>query len=157
MGTRGLFGFLYKGIYYIFYNHWDSYPAGLGKNLINEIKKAIVENRLDEWKEKVTLMRIIKEGDLPTSEDIENLKWCTDLSVDNRSTSNWYCLLRGCQGSFEGVLKSGICLEGYSLENAYSCWADYSYVLDFDTNTFKIYGGYEVTLSLDNLDSVQFS
>jgi hypothetical protein len=157
MGTRGLFAFLYKGKYYVFYNHYDSYPAGLGNDLINEIKKAIVENRLDEWKEMLTLMRIIKEGDVPTSEDIKNLEWCTDLSVDDRSTTNWYCLLRGCQGSYERVLKSGVCVDGYSLENAEACWADYSYVLDFDANTFKIYDRYETEISLDKLNDVKFT
>lgn len=38
MGTRGYYTFLYKGIYYVFYNHWDSYLDGLGQKLVNEIR-----------------------------------------------------------------------------------------------------------------------
>lgn len=41
MGTRGLFGFYYKGKYYLCYNHFDSYFSYLGKNLIREIIKMI--------------------------------------------------------------------------------------------------------------------
>lgn len=39
MGTRGYFGFYFKGKYYLIYNHSDSYPAELGKNLVEQIKK----------------------------------------------------------------------------------------------------------------------
>ena len=38
MGTRGYYIFLYKGIYYVFYNHWDSQLDGLGQKLVNEIR-----------------------------------------------------------------------------------------------------------------------
>jgi len=36
MGTRGLFGFR-RGRYYVVYNHFDSYPSGLGFQLWKEI------------------------------------------------------------------------------------------------------------------------
>lgn len=41
MGTSGLFGFVYNGKYYVVYNHYDSYPDGLGQDIINEIKKML--------------------------------------------------------------------------------------------------------------------
>ena len=37
MGTRGLRIVKFKGRYWIFYNHWDSYPDGMGKSLVNSI------------------------------------------------------------------------------------------------------------------------
>ncbi len=39
MGTRGLYVFKYGGLYYIFYNHWDSYTTGgLGDDIVAELK-----------------------------------------------------------------------------------------------------------------------
>jgi hypothetical protein len=74
MGTRGLFGFRYKGKYYLFYNHWDSYITGLGADIISQIKEAIDHNRLEEWKEKVLLFEIVNDDIEPTAEQIERLK-----------------------------------------------------------------------------------
>lgn len=39
MGTRGYIVYVYKGIYYVLYNHWDSYPEGLGEKIVNEISE----------------------------------------------------------------------------------------------------------------------
>ncbi len=39
MGTRGLYGFRYKGRYILFYNHWDSYCDGLGQKILDELRK----------------------------------------------------------------------------------------------------------------------
>lgn len=38
MGTRGLYVFIYKGKYYVFYNQMDSYPEALGQVLVTMIK-----------------------------------------------------------------------------------------------------------------------
>jgi hypothetical protein len=37
MGTRGLWSVFFRGRYYIYYNHFDSYPEGLGQILIDQI------------------------------------------------------------------------------------------------------------------------
>lgn len=37
MGTRGYRVIRFRNRYYRFYNNWDSYPEGLGRNLVNEI------------------------------------------------------------------------------------------------------------------------
>ncbi len=38
MGTRGLYIFRYDGKWYVFYNHWDSYPSGLGQDIVKELR-----------------------------------------------------------------------------------------------------------------------
>jgi len=50
MSTRGWFIFKYKGKYYVFYNHADSYPDipyGLCSRLIEELKKYNLEQLIE--------------------------------------------------------------------------------------------------------------
>jgi hypothetical protein len=139
MGTRGLFGFLYKGKYYLFYNHCDSYPAGFGADLVTQIQEAIDHNRLDEWKEKIVLLESVNRDVHPTAEQIERLKPFTDLTVGRGSTSDWYCLLRKCQGNLQTILDTGIFYdEGYS-ESQLMGFLQFSYVINFDDNTLDCY------------------
>ncbi len=56
MGTHGYVVFKYKGIYYIYYNHWDSYCDNLGRIVIDEIDKMISDDSIDFYKNK--LLRI---------------------------------------------------------------------------------------------------
>ena len=156
MGTRGLYGFFYKGIYYLFYNHWDSYPEGLGANLIDEIKKAILQGDLNVWKDKLLALKVISDKIEPTNEDIEKLKEYTDLSVGCQSTKDWYCLMRKCQGSYEKILNSGYYVNNkdYSKKDLLGdTFIEYSYVLNFDTNKFELYtnSGDHNEYELDNL------
>jgi hypothetical protein len=54
MGTRGLYVFKYRGIYYTFYNHYDSYPSGLGKLIISDIRQLVKDNKLDIVKDLIS-------------------------------------------------------------------------------------------------------
>ena len=38
MGTRGVFGFHKNGVDKITYNHYDSYPTGLGEEVVKFLK-----------------------------------------------------------------------------------------------------------------------
>jgi len=134
MGTRGYFGFYYKGKYYLIYNHFDSYFSGLGVNLINEILKAIENGELENWKTKLDNIVEVKEG-YPISGDTEKLNKYSDFTVSSKSRTDWYCLLRKCQGSFEKVLDSGYVLnEGSKEKLTGDIFIEYSYVLDFDND-----------------------
>jgi hypothetical protein len=84
MGTLGLFGFVYKGKYYLAYNHFDSYPSGLGIYLINELISAIKNNQLGNWIKMLENIKVIYELDniVPTEEDIKKLEPYTDLSAN---------------------------------------------------------------------------
>jgi hypothetical protein len=37
MGTRGLLFIRWEGRYYVYYNHYDSYPEGLGEAIVENI------------------------------------------------------------------------------------------------------------------------
>ena len=138
MGTRGLFGFYYKGKYYVVYNHFDSYPSGLGVDIVNELKWAIKAGKLDEWIALLEKIKIIDYDMKPTAEDIEKLKPYTDLRVSSQSTLDWYCLLRHCQGSLESVLNSGYLLNAVN-STGNPNWEEYAYIVNFDTKKLDFY------------------
>ncbi|KAF7294043.1 polymerase II transcription elongation factor [Mycena kentingensis (nom. inval.)] len=50
MGTRGYKVYRHKGFYYIYYNHYDSYPSGLGVNFKAQIPKDKAE--YERWLER---------------------------------------------------------------------------------------------------------
>jgi hypothetical protein len=137
MGTHGLFGFYHKGKYYMVYNHWDSYPDGLGNQLIDEILAAIKNGTFDEWPKKLENLKIINEDiGVPTEDDIKKLSKYTYLGVSNGNTCDWYCLLRNCQGSLIEVLESGYLLNCCPSGEMYE---SYAYVVNFDTGCFDFY------------------
>jgi hypothetical protein len=45
MGTRGLLGFIIKGKKNGTYNHYDSYPTGLGNNIIKWLNTLSEEDK----------------------------------------------------------------------------------------------------------------
>ena len=157
MGTRGLFGFCYKGKYYIIYNHYDSYPQGLGNNLLKEIKKAIDAGLLNDWKEKIQGLVIIVPGDIPTPEQIIAMEPYTNLSL-GWDQPTWYCYLHKCQGSFERVLSSGYIDNSDGIQNVNTrpildLFLEYLYILNFDDQTFGCWSndGQEAIFPLSDL------
>ena len=137
MGTRGLFGFYYKGYYYVVYNHCDSYPSGLGAQIVEEIKQAIKDGSFKDWYSLIEKIRIVN-GTEPTTLDIQNLKKYTNLNVSTQSENDWYCLLRECQGSLKAVLESGY-LMNHVNNKGNPIFQEYGYLVNLDTNQFDYY------------------
>ncbi len=149
MGTRGVFGFFYKGCLYIVYNHFDSYPSGLGADLVHEIQQAIADDTLKDWSKLLENITIIDQDSIPTQKDIIRLRNYADLTVSLQSQKDWYCLTRRCQGSMFNVLLSGyLCpymdtaeiSSKYASEGILDDYEDYGYILNFDENTFDVFG-----------------
>jgi hypothetical protein len=140
MGTRGDYGFIYKGKLYVMYNNFDSYPErpGLGWQLVREIVWA----NLERWK--VALDTIKLCSGTPTEEDIKALREGTDTSVREGSLTDWYVLTRKNQGSALRVLQSG-----YFLGTVTTVDSDtdlkghfehvWGYLVDFDSNMFRVF------------------
>lgn len=53
MGTRGRYGFRYKGKTYFVWRSCDSYRHGLGASIVEEIKQAIKSGEIKNWLEKL--------------------------------------------------------------------------------------------------------
>jgi hypothetical protein len=144
MGSRGTIQIRLKNKTITLYVHWDSYPTGLGNDLVNDIKLLFTTHSLEELVLLLDNLKIVNYDMEPTDEDIKLLEHYTDLSVSKQSTKDWYCLLRKCQGSLVKTIQSG-----YALDHNDNT-EDYNYVLDFNDNAFYI-AEYDNVFELDNI------
>jgi hypothetical protein len=86
MGTHGFFVFKYKGIYYTYYQHYDSYPErpGLGQQIVDEVKKLTLED-IERIKSLLLNIKLTNENE----ENQGNSKFDTIFhAIEN---SNEYC------------------------------------------------------------------
>lgn len=152
MSTRGISGFKFKDKYYLAYNHCDSYPSGLGEELLKFVHH--VED-YDKLKTHVEQLIPVKNSDKPTQEDIERYKSLGYLnpSVSNQTENEWYCLLRNVQYSewlyevYMGNLKHF--LDDYNFV-CDSLFCEYGYIIDLDKMTLNCYKGFQEEPYLEN-------
>ena len=50
MGTRGLMGVRVDGVDKLTYNHWDSYPSGLGQDILEYLQTANMDEEVEKAK-----------------------------------------------------------------------------------------------------------
>lgn len=153
MGTRGIFGFRYKGKYYVCYNHFDSYPSELAKNLIEEIKS---EKSLTNWIKMLKKLKIVDESIPPTQQEIISLNQYHQCHCPSVGKVSWYSLLRNTQGSFVRVLESGHLLNHIDKDEK-PCFEEFGYILNFDTMGFEYYhcDKWIASFSVDNLPNCE--
>ncbi len=61
MVTHGYVAFRYESIYYIYYNHSDSYCSALGQQVVNEIYNIIDNDYIKYYKKKLLHIPLIDE------------------------------------------------------------------------------------------------
>ncbi|KAL0064819.1 hypothetical protein AAF712_008216 [Marasmius tenuissimus] len=98
MGTRGLIVYRYKRVPRIIYNHWDSYPEGLGLQLLREIPKPSDgegwQSRFNEWlaenrrmvEESIAKMSpeaLEESKDQEPSSCVFGVEWIYEMDLDN--------------------------------------------------------------------------
>lgn len=146
MGTRGLYGIRKNGRDKATYNHWDSYPDYLGR----EVAKFCASRTLEELNTLFDNIELVDEMSQPTE---DQKKRCVDAgwydgSVSEQSTDDWYCLLRKLQGNFDELRKftSGeekiYMNDGISfIRNSLFC--EYAYIINLDTGKLEFYVGFQ--------------
>ena len=146
MSTRGTYGFRKNGQDKLTYNHFDSYPGCLGRDILQFCHDVSIKD-MDKLYD---LIELINEDVPPTEEQIKTCQQCgyVDLSVSDRSLNDWYCLLYNLQGNFDAYKKAVI-------ENKYiympdnhnfikkSLWCEYGYIINLDNESLEFYVGFQ--------------
>lgn len=132
MGTRGAFGFRIDGVDKLSYNHFDSYPDGLGSEVIDQVKAVLATTKLGDMIENVRGIRQVDQSDDPTPEDVEKYGALSNSGVS--TGADWHSLLRNAQGRVDLLLDGS--LDVMTDGNSFvvdSLFCEYAYILDLDT------------------------
>ena len=147
MGTRGVWGFHKNGKDKLTYNHFDSYPEGLGEVMVNFIDN-VPALGLSRFCDDIIL---VDEESTPSKKSQEFYKkhGVANLNVGNRSTEDWYCLLRELQGEPEKLYslwdetKHKVHIVDNNSFIRDSLFCEYGYIVNLDNNTLEFYVGFQ--------------
>ncbi len=138
MSTRGFVGFVVDGVEKISYNHFDSYPGGLGLDVLRWLRMV----HLGAARRLAGELRVVTDNDEPTAADIEKLAAYANANVGSKSTDDWYVLLLETQGKPAAILDAGAMLDASQFPSD-SLFAEWGYVVDFDAQMFEVYEGFQ--------------
>ena len=138
MGTRGAYGFRIKEQDKVTYNHFDSYPECLGRNMLQYIS----HTSLPRMRRAANRIVLVEQDSKPSPELIEKYKDFADLGVSRRTLTEWYCLLRKAQGNlfpYNQNLRHMIDSHAFLADSLFCEWA---YIIDLDNSQFEVYRGF---------------
>ncbi len=153
MGTRGLYGLRKNGIDKCTYNHYDSYPDWLGR----EVLKFCATNNFNRLSTFFNNIEMVREDDVPTTLHIAICKQngYANFNVSSQSETDWYCLLRNLQGNFKEYTE---CINRYYtvfmiddidfIKDSLFC--EYAYIINLDNKSLEFYVGFQKTPQTDN-------
>lgn len=148
MGTRGFAGFFIAGQAKVSYNHFDSYPSGLGVQILAWAREIDAKNHWGMVRHAAADLTLVKDDDQPPLEAIEALKdLYGDPTVGSQGVANtvihtWYQLLRGAQGDLSAALNTGYMTDAgdFPLDGLFCEWG---YLINLDGDgSFEVYAGF---------------
>lgn len=140
MGTRGAIGFIIDEKHRIVYNHFDSYPEGIGQYVLDYL------NSIEDFENLIEQVRKIETIDTKIPPTEKQKAQCSNagtinLNVSRQSMDDWYCLLREAQGELQKYIEVGMMPDNsnFLLDSLFCEWA---YIVNLDEMTFEIYQGF---------------
>lgn len=145
MGTRGSVGVIYNDEIKLAYNHFDSYPDGLGADTLEIIAKINEENGWEIFKKHAAQLKAV-DDEITDPKMIEKYKKFADLNVSEQKFSDPYCLFREIQGAdwIDEMYKGE--LQDYLIDNKFiteSLFCEYAYIINLDSMKFEFYDGFQ--------------
>ncbi len=133
MSTRGAWGLRKNGQDKLTYNHYDSYPSGLGRTIAEFVAKTPV-TKLHGIFDRVELVE--EEGGLSPEQQ---------SALGAKPGSTWYNALRYAQGEPDAYL-NGL---AYMTDGAFfmhdGLCCEWAYVINLDTGRLEVYKGFQTT------------
>jgi hypothetical protein len=139
MGTRGLMAFAHDGKLKAMYNHWDSYPSGLGTDMVKWMNGQ--NGDFSDAIEQFDRLEAVSEDTKPTEDQKLALLRYMNLDVSSRSSDEWYVLLRNTQGDPAETLKAGFFVDSSDFGGD-SLFCEWAYVVDLDRKVLEVYEGF---------------
>lgn len=137
MGTRGTWGFIHDGEQKLTYNHFDSYPTGLGNALVTALRG----RDLEELTRQVDALKVIPEdAPRPTEDELTRYGDFRDSGVSGGA--DWYALLRHTQGDLDLTLAAGAIIDGSTFP-ADSLFCEWVYVINLDEGMLEVFEGFQ--------------
>lgn len=140
MGTRGFFGFKDKsGKIHGWYNHFDSYPTGLGEIVINKLSKLTIDQIHEFFTKKLSLIEERSDGGggggdpiYEAHKDIFDMDWKKIASVTLYSGREFYKDGLFCEYAYIYDLKTNrlMCFKGFG-KNPQKGYEDWVYTADY--------------------------
>lgn len=143
MGTRGIMGFRVDGTDKLLYNHFDSYPSGLGEAVLNWLREQLAQQDGEaEMRERIRALVLVDGESTPTPEQIARLQQYHNPAVSSGSSEEWYSLLRGTQGDPEKALAAGFGVDSADFMKD-SIFCEWAYIINCDERVLEVYTGFQ--------------
>lgn len=136
MGTRGFIGLTDDTRTVTIYNHFDSYPTGLGVWVAQFVRDADLDKAAEQFKAAVVVDEQV--GPTPEQRAVLERKHFDGLDGD------WYSILREFQGQLGEYLNAGFLPTWHvdkpdAMLTSTDSWLEYGYRVDFTTQTVDVY------------------
>ena len=156
MSTRGACGVKIGGKYKVTYNHSDSYPEGMGKEVVDFCQKVQESNHWENFRKVCKKLELVDSNSKPSPVLQKKYHKYADFSVGNQKADDWYCLLRGLQGikNLSEMLYGDIVFIDHMIDSfdflKDSLFCEYAYIINLDDMTLEFYQGYNHSPQADN-------
>lgn len=138
MSTNGALGFRINKQDKIMYNHDDSYPFGLGQDVMDFIRSYNVQ----DIAKTASRIKMIHSQSTPTEKQIKQCQPWLVSSVSKNDNPDWYSLLRGAQGNLGAYMKGLPYMKDSQTFLHNSLYCEYAYIINLDKNELEFYYGF---------------
>lgn len=140
MSTRGIIGVYINGESKLTFNHFDSYPEGLGVDVFADVLGMLNEWGIEKMQRMARRLTLVTSETPFTDEVVEEFRHFT--KDFDRELKDWDDVLEGLQGHLMDTLVAGYAANDNSFI-ADSLFCEWGYVLNLDDNLLEVYRGFQ--------------